>query len=303
MTENDFSQSELTTLDVCGRKWFWQYGQKLKKRGMFNWFFEVGGALHNFLEDHYKNGFRRNCKLQTFSPVIGPDVMITPKFNAEKLLWEKCFTAYCEMYIKFWGSEPFEIVGTEQVVSRTFDGINFRGKIDLKIRNRNCIGMMDHKTTHPLFVVENEADLHTRFQFLFYFWLAGIEEGEFTINQIVKPNKRIGKKESELDFAVRCRDDIYDKPEEYFKRVVTYYTNEEMKRFEEKVLLPKVEKLKRILGGKIEDAFIWSDMAMGSCTHYNTPCPFMSLCFENEALATIDFEPKSSKHEELEVEE
>lgn len=298
MTENDFSQSELVTLNQCPQKWFWQYGKQLKRRGMFNWNFEIGTAFHTFLEVHYK---KLDCKIQTiFNPEIGVDVLRTAQFEKQFEFWKVVFPVMTRSYLRKYPREDFEVHTVEEIHSRTFMDINFRGKFDVRgMHNRHQM-VLDHKSTSSL---EPQGDkLHHKFQFLFYFWLSEIPEGEFIVNYIKKPAQRMGKKETDLDFTIRVRDEIADNPDDYFAREIVYFTAEEMQKFEKYVMIPKVAKLKMLLAAKPENAFIWTDRTLESCYNYNTPCPFIPLCFEDEALATIEYEPKTSKHEELETE-
>lgn len=298
MTQNDFSQSELVALNSCGQKWFWQYGKQLKRRGMFNWNFEVGIAFHNFLEGHYKGN--QDCKLQTFSPEIGVDVLRTVTFEKQFLFWQTIFPVMARAYLKKYPRENFEITAVEDIHTRIFQDIVFRGKLDIQgMHNRHRM-VMDHKSTSTL-VPQGDA-LHHKFQFLFYFWLSEIPEGEFIVNYIKKPQQRQGKRESYLDFTIRVRDEITDDIDSYFAREVVYFTKDEMERFEHYAILPHVQKLKRILAARPEDSFIWHGRTFESCYNYNTPCAFIPLCFEDEALAEIDYESKTSKHEELESE-
>lgn len=300
MTQNDFSQSELVTHAACHRKWYWQYGQTIKRRGMFNWIFEVGTAFHSFAEAYYKDDQAAICKATNFSPVVGPDVLRTGKWQSQFEFWKIVFPTLCRTYAKRYplDQEPFEVLGVEEVVTREFMGIHFRGKLDIRLMNRHgMMGMMDHKTASSIDPIGDA--MHTKFQFLFYFWLCGLTEGEFTVDWVKKPALRLKKTESEVDFAIRCRDDISDNPDNYFARETVYYTKEEMQQFEKTVLLPKVKSMTRILGGMEADNFLWTDKNLDNCHAYKTPCAFMPLCFEDEALATIDFVKKEAKHEEL----
>ena len=270
----------------------------LKRIGMWNWNFVVGNELHTFLEHHYKKTLKPEHSI--FNPEVSNDVLRTPVFIEKREFWQLVFPTYCQLYHQIYPSEQFSVEGVEMVQCRTYRGINFTGKIDLCGRKKNAPMIADNKSTSNLDILGDK--LHQNFQFLFYFWLSGLEEGEFMVNRIKKPAQRQGKKESSHDFAYRCVDEIKAEPEKYFAREWTYFTKEEMQKFEQSILDPKVSKLLRILEGKPEDSFIWQDKALGACNNYNTSCPFMPLCFDDEALATVEYEQKSSKHEELEVE-
>jgi len=301
LTTNEFSQSEITTLDACGRKWFWQYGQRLKRIGMWNWNFVVGNELHTFLENFYKKSLLPTHSV--FNPKVGEDVLRTADFLSKREFWEIVFPAYCTVYKQLYPSEPFEIApdGVEVLACREYRGINFKGKIDLRGTHKKNAFISDHKSTGKLEVLGDQ--LHQRFQFPFYFWLSGIEEGEFMVNRIKKPAQRQGKKETTREFAQRVAHEILDSPIDYFAREWTYFSKEEMVKFQTEILDPKVNQLLRILDGKHEDSFIWTNKVGGNCYTYNSPCPFLSLCYDDEALASVEYEQKTSKHEELEVEE
>lgn len=300
MTPNDFSQSELVTLSLCPRKWFWQYGNCLKRRGMWNWNFVVGTEFHTFLETFYK-GLPFD-KVGQFNPKVDLDVLKTGKWTEQFTFWRIVFPALVEAYVKTYPREYMKIdpQDVENIQIREFEGIIFRGKIDVRGTRSNVPVIMDHKTCSSL--IEQGDKLNQRFQFLFYFWLSGLTDGEFIVNWIKKPSQRQGKKETATEFACRVRAEILESPGDYFKRESVYFSKAQIKHFEEKVLLPKIKKLKLLLEPSKDTNFLFSEMNLEACHSYNSPCPFIPLCFEDEALATVDFVKKTSKHEELESE-
>ena len=265
---------------------------------MFNWFFEVGNAWHSFMEARYSHQ-DHDCILQThnFNPKLGPDTLRDGRFEIQLEYWQQVFPVLCRMYEAKYRTEAIAPTAVEQVVTRTFMGVNFRGKIDLMIGGTET---WDHKTASN---IDPQGDkLKQKFQFVFYKWLRGNGGGAFTVNMLKKPAQRMGKKETESEFACRVAGEIVGKPDEYFARETTHFSDDEIQQFESSVMVPIAQKLQRLLGGNDSDEFLWTQKTYECCNIFNTPCPFMPLCFEDEALKDIYFERKTSKHEELEAE-
>lgn len=307
--ENRFSQSELVTHASCVRKWYYSYVALLKPKTL-NWAFVVGNEVHRFMEQLY----RGEESPMEFNPTFDDGVLRDDKFERNFEFWSIVFPTLMEQYflrVYLPDKNKLIIQDVESVIEKEYRGLIFQGKKDIG----GCIGnnqfMMDHKTTSRIDTMPEKLD--QRFQFLFYFWLSGLGNGKFIVNQIKKPALRLKVGESNIEFAIRCKEDIIAKPAGYFGRLEVNYSAEQIHHFERNVLDPKIDRIHAIIGaeGDPDLSFLWREMNLDNCYNYNSPCPFLPMCFPesglsddemDENLIGIYYDRKTSKHEELEIE-
>lgn len=326
LASEGWTQSEITTLDDCGEKWFYRYHELLRKKNSFSWPLIVGSAFHATLEQMYATAGKR----WTVPSLVYPEgTILSPTQATEEIYWnhvlEAMTTAYAQHYAQDF--ENFVIEEIEEIVEVEYMGFKFTGMIDLRFRPVAHDGawIMDHKTTSRLNLTVT-AGWDFRFQFMFYLWLKWkqmehINETSHTtkalrgyyINGVKKPELRLGKKETVEGFAERCRQDMLFEPQKYFYREKLIMTADAMRNFEEKVLAPKITRLQmltntldgndrlaqysRFLAGTVAH-----NLNTDACQRYGKPCEFLELCrYGSDQL--FGYEQRSRKHEELEAEE
>lgn len=304
-----FTQSELTCMDDCGKKWFWRYHEQLTRRGSFHWSLVIGDAVHKTLEQMYATK-GETWEVKPFRYPSG--VILDPSDSAKEKLWyvivDAMMTAYSQHYYRDF--EEWEIEKIEETVEVEFMGFKFKGKIDLRYRNigSRLDWITDHKTTFRL-GPDITAMWEFKFQFMFYLWLmwkSGRDDlNGYQINAIRRPELRLGKTEGFPEFGERIRQDMVHEPQKYFYRNAIKFDVDMLRHFENRVLLPKVERLVLLSGDAYKynaASAIAHNMNTDACYRYGKPCEFLALCMQAPEDFLHEYDKRSSKHEELEGE-
>jgi hypothetical protein len=128
---------------------------------------------------------------------------------------------------------------------------------------------------------------------------------KFTVNGLKKPELRIGKTESIETFVSRIRQDMIQTPEKYFKRIPMDRIAGSMEHFEERVLRPKLNRI-RLLTEASTSGIVLESLARnqntGNCVKYGSTCQFMPICQHGFKLEGFQYTRREHKHEELETE-
>ena len=304
-----FTQSEITLMDDCGKKWWYRYHELLRKKGDFSWALIVGSAFHGALEQMYAT---RGERWATPSLVYPTGTLLSPAQQEKELYWVHVLPAMCTAYSQYYAHdfETFVVEEIEEKVEVEFQGFVFRGMIDLRFRPIAKDGqwIMDHKTTSRL-DTGTTAGWDFRFQFMFYLWLKWKQGKQplrgYYVNGVKKPELKLKKTESLEEFAERVRADMVFEPQKYFYREKLIMTSHAMQHFEDEVLAPKVERLLMLTGQGGYDphaaATVAHNMNTSHCQMYNMPCEFLELCRHGKDQL-FNYEHREHKHEELEAE-
>ena len=301
-----FTQSEMTTMDNCSQKWYWQYVELLNKTGSFSWALLYGSALHATLEQIYKT------KGERWSPEplkIPEDVTLTLAQEAEKEYYELLVGVQAKRYVQYWKDDfaMLQVKHIEEVLDIEFEGIRLKGMIDMIVQMPSGkLWIFDHKTTSRL-DPNTVMGWDYRFQFMFYLWLAmkkwpDLEFCGFTINAIKKPALRQGKTESTATFLSRIEMDMVSEPDKYFYRDNLPLTKEAMLHFETFILKPKLNRIRLLTSDSTSDIIkevLVHNPNTDACLHYNKPCAFLPLCRRGWDLEGFQYEARETKHTEL----
>jgi hypothetical protein len=309
-----FTQSELSVLANCPRKWYWQYNHRLLKNGSFSWPLLVGSVIHSSLEQMYRT---RGTDWSCDDIVLPRGVVLNSDGEAKKMYWEAlCRTmtrAYFHFYKAEWESLVYEPADVEVDAEFEFQGILLRAKLDLIFRSSaksTGIWVRDHKTSGRI-GPDAIAGWEFRFQFMFYAWMLWkIRPNDnvrgYEINAIKKPQLRIKKDESVETFCTRVYNDmLFDRPHEYFYRDRLILTRDALQHFEDDVLIHKIRRLKIIFGqnAPVELRQILAmDMNTDHCVNFGSVCPYLCLCKEGYEPNAYQFYQKAVKHSELDAE-
>lgn len=283
-----FTQSEIGVWDNCAEKWYLSYNHALRKRGGFEWYFIYGDGVHATLEHWYKTGEEKIATLQLPKDVVS-DAAIA--YELEK--WQGILQVQMERYFQHYARDldiwtPWAV---EETVMVEFEGIKFTGKIDLGYCIDGLKGnvLADNKT----YGMEDTVGWQFRFQFMFYIWLVqkATERkiNSFMVNGIKKPALRQGKEESLPSFLVRIKADMIQEPDKYFVRTPLHMIKHSMEHFEERVLRPKVERIKLLTQATTSDSIIESlvrNQNTHHCVNFGSACEFLPICqhgFKREA--------------------
>lgn len=299
-----FTQSEISTHDDCAEKWYLGYNHLLRKRGSWADYFVYGDAIHETLKHYYSTGEEQIATLQ-----LPDDVIVTGEVAAKLEYMQAIVNVMMERYFHFYKDDLkiMEISLCEEVVEFEFEGLKLLARIDLLFQT---IGdptyiLSDHKSS-----AREEsysfAGYQFRFQFMFYFWIVQkayeIQIDKFLVNHIKKPALRQGKNESLQAFIARVRADMVQVPEKYFQRTWLPMIKGSMEHFEQRVLRPKIERLKLLTQATTPASIvevIARNQNTGACTQYGHCCPFMQICQDGFKRAGHQYVTRENKHEEL----
>ena len=303
------TQSEISTFGDCAQKWNWRYNNRLEATGSFAFYFMVGHAFHEFLEQFYATKGKR-CNVATLQFEEG---VISSADDLLKLeYWNHVLPAMLKAYAIYYKNdfEKWEILQIEEEVSVEYRGFRLRGKIDLRHREADGEYIDDHKTSASL-KKEVVAGWDFRFQFMFYLWLKWIQNPKtkirgYYINAVKKPELRVKKNESIPEFAQRVFEDMVSEPDKYFYREKFPITKGALQHFQNRVVDPRLTLIEVAADPttpkKLAEA-IMTNKNTSECQKYTgAPCPFIHLCrygySENSHLYTV----REQKHKELEEE-
>jgi len=296
-----FTQSEICTWDDCAEKWYLGYNHNLEIKGGFEWHFVYGDAVHETLENFYKFGTEEVAALQ-----FPEGTLLTSAQEYERDMWQGILEVQMERYFHRYQDdlEVFSPWVVEKEVEVEFEGVKLRGKIDLgyDVDGGETNILSDHKT----YGVEDYEGWNFRFQFMFYIWLAqkafNRKVRKFIVNGIKKPQLRQGKKESLPTFVTRIRQAHIQEPEKYFVRHTLPTIKQSMEHFEERVLRPKLERIKLLTQEGTSDIVIESlvrNQNTNNCVKYGRACEFLPICKHGYKSPSQFYTQRPNKHREL----
>lgn len=305
-----WTQSELSTLDQCGYKWYLQYNQRLYLPGGYSFALMFGTAWHSAMEQMYRTKFKRWSV-----PVLAFPEDATPKQEEEAELeyWqtvlEAMLTGYTTHYqddAKFFdlSEGKVEYVADVDIV---FDNqkIRLKGKLDMMGIYQLKVFMMDHKTTSLL----NATVLRGwdfKFQFMFYVWLAYKLKliknlRRFFVNAVKKPQIRQKQAESLDQFSNRLIADMRERPETYFFRQQLIMSANSIEHFEKTVLEPKLIKIALLQNPSTPlqtKQMIAFNRNTDACHSWGRTCQFFNICEHGLKNEIENFKQRETKHQE-----
>lgn len=296
-----FTQSEIGTWDDCAEKWYLGYNHRLERKGGFEWHFVYGDAVHEALAHFYRTG-----EMQVASLQFPEGVILTSKQEYERDMWQAILEVQLERYAIHYADdlEVFSPWAVEELIEFEFEGVLLRGKIDLgyDLDGLETDILSDHKT----YGLDDYEGWNFRFQFMFYIWL--VQKAlkrkikKFVVNGIRKPQLRQGKNESLASFAVRIKQAHIQEPLKYFTRHNLPMIKNSMEHFEERVLRPKLERIKALTQGKTPAIIIESlvrNQNTHTCVRYGQTCEFLPICKHGYQRDGHFYTQRQDKHVEL----
>lgn len=299
-----FTQSEFSDMS-CMQRWNWRYNQLLVKPGDIQFPFSVGTIFHDAMEQFYvTKGMRVNVATLQFRETDVPSLVDIQK----REYWNFVLPAMVDAYMIHYKTDPvlWDVLHVEKELDIMYRGYRLRGKIDLKIKQKNGIWIVDHKTMSRL-NKDVVAGWDFRFQFMFYIWLLSKVDPDkiqgFIVNGVKKPELRVKQSESIQGFAARVREDMIIEPDKYFHRDEYLVNKGALAHFEAHVVDPKITKLQFIVdnpGHPLAVALL-RDKNTSECQKWGgAPCPYIDLCRYGKDQMGHLFTAKERKHEELE---
>lgn len=302
-----FTQSEFSEMS-CFQRWNFRYNQLLVKPGNVHFPFTVGSIWHDAQEQFYKTkGMRVNVATLQFREHEIPSLVDLQKRD----YWNHVLPAMMEAYMIYYKTDPvlWEILHIERELDVMYRGFRLRGKIDLKIKLKNGLWIVDHKTMSRL-NKDQIAGWDFRFQFMFYIWLLSMVDSDklngYIVNGVKKPELRVKQNESLPSFAQRVKEDMIANPDKYYYREEYPISKGALEHFRTQVVDPKLDRLQFIIdnpGHPLANALM-IDKNTGECQKWGgAPCDYIDICrFGKDKMGHL-FTNKPAKHEELEQDE
>lgn len=299
-----FTQSEFSEMS-CFQRWNLRYNQLLQKPGIIQFPFSVGTVFHDAMEQFYKTkGMRVNVATLQFQEHDVPSLTDIQK----REYWNHVLPAMVDAYMIYYKTDPvlWDIIHIERELDVMYRGFRLRGKIDLKIRQKNGIWIVDHKTAGRL-NKDVVAGWDFRFQFMFYIWLMSKVDPDklqgYIVNLAKKPELRVKQNESIQQFAARVREDMIQNPDKYFFREEYLISKGALQHFETAVVDPKLTKLQYIIDHPKDplSTALMRDKNTSECQKWGgAPCQFIDICRHGMEKMRHLYTEKPQKHEELE---
>lgn len=163
----------------------------------------------------------------------------------------------CEIlktYVRKWGREPFEVIGTEISFALEFDGFTYIGRIDLIKKEDGRISPKDHKST-TRFGQIFEQQFKVSHQMTGYMYAIGTILGEDVMDGEIN--------------AIRVTTNI---TEDSFIRMTTTRTPEDFDEWKQQTQEVFLEIM------RFRERGFWPKRAPFACSAYNRTCEYYDLC-------------------------
>ena len=173
------SNSEMSTIQDCRRRWYLSYHLGMTKRTTSPTGLDrLGTRVHTALELHYGSGLTDPQTLQVLKLIY--DDAITEcqaasdedgisKLHKEHDLALVMIRGYLDWINETGADEDVEVISAEHdvIVPSQVTDVRFRAKLDMKIRRRSdgAIMFMDHKTTGSFDMIQQTLFLNSQARF------------------------------------------------------------------------------------------------------------------------------------------
>jgi hypothetical protein len=213
-----------------------------------------------------------------------------------------------DAYAIYYKADPitWDIVHVERELDVMYRGFRLRGKIDLKVKQKNGLWIVDHKTMSRL-NRDVVAGWDFRFQFMFYIWLMSMIDKDkiegYIVNGVKKPELRVKQNETIQGFAARVREDMIANPDKYFYREEYPITKGALEHFRLEVVDPYLDKLQFIIDNPTNPLAnsLMREKNTSECQKWGgAPCPYIDACRHGLEKMRFLYTTKPQKHEELE---
>ncbi len=307
-TVNDgVTQSELSMKDECSLKWNFRYNNRLNKADYFDWNLFVGASWHEFQQIWRESkGVCDVTKLIIPANVNFNRAIRNSEFEEELEYWTYVLPAYQEAYALLYKEEAkHEWLLVEKELTAEWEGFKVRGKIDLMSESPRFI--RDFKTTSSAWLTSPDG-WHFKLQFMLYCWLVwksypewAAKPFQFQLDMMQKPGLKQTKADATLAGHIRrvVADVKARAADFYLKRTPHQIFPENIKRFEETVLTPKLRALALVQDNPEETLPLITNPNTNACNAYGKRCEFYDICDKGWDYGKHFFLQRDQKHEEL----
>ena len=299
-----FTQSELSLMDECMKKWNLRYNNLLRPKGQFNWYHYVGNAWHTFQQLWREKKGDYDLDKGVFS-AIPKDTDRSGDFDKWIEYWAAVIPAYQREYAKMYAEEAaHDWLIVEKELSFEYLGFLIRGKIDLASAKPKFI--RDFKSTTSAWLISPNG-WHFKLQFMTYCWLMAKNypdwakgQFQFQLDIMQKPGLKQTKADTTWQGHIRrVVADVKERPEYYLTRSSALVTPESIQRFEDEVMTPKVQRLALCRDNPEETVALLMNPNTNACNNFGNQCEFFEICDKGLKAGQFFFEKRPTKHEEL----
>jgi hypothetical protein len=302
--DEGFTQSELSLMDECAKKWNLRYNNLLTRAGEFAWPHYIGGAWHKFQELWRVTKGEYDLDKAIF-PIIPKGIDRSGDFDKWIEYWNAVMPAYQREYAKMYPEEAkheWEVI--EEEIDTEFLGYRLRGKIDLASAKPKFI--RDFKTTVSAWLISPNG-WHFKLQFMFYCWLMAKtkknwHKTQFQFQQDIMQKPGLKQTKADVTWAGHIRrvvGDVKERPEFYLTRGSALITPEAIARFEHEVLTPKIQRIALAYDNPNEAVSILSNPNTNACNAFGNQCEFFEICEKGFDAGKFLFMHRDTKHSEL----
>ena len=286
------SISQIREFLTCEQRYDYRYNQMLSPR-IYQRALEFGSIGHKFLEEHYvalKNKQElsitetlEKIKIDRVSQEM--DAFTLQKFETDLFMAYGMFQAYTQFYKS--DTDKWEIILAEDMLQlpEKINGLTFRGKPDLIVRERNSgfVWVIDHKfmaqvSEGLIKKLPMDHQVHAYMQMTRH-WLDSTDRKDWPIrgviyNVVKKSQKRLKQKQTLPEFQQELHDTYLETPDEYFLRQHVIVTDHHIRYFN-----TFMNQVTKDMAVRQEDKQYKRNIY--ACDNYGE-CPFMDLCLNGE---------------------
>ena len=290
--EGTVSISQIREFLSCEQRYDYRYNQLLSPR-IYQRALEFGSIGHKFLEEHYK-ALKAGTQLSIVETLEKikidriaeeMDAFTLQKFETDLFMAYGMFQAYTNYYKA--DTEKWDILLAEDMLSlpEKINGLNFRGKPDLIVRERNSgfVWVIDHKfmsavTEGLIKKLPMDHQVHAYIQMTRH-WLNETNRKDWPIrgviyNVVKKSQKRLKVKQTLPEFQKELHDTYLETPDEFFLRQHVIVTEHHVRHFDT-FMKQVTSDMARRQDDKQYKRNIYA------CDNYGE-CPFLDLCLTGE---------------------
>jgi hypothetical protein len=288
------SPSMRRTFMACPKKFDWQFNHKLVPRA-YNRAFGFGSMGHRLLEAYYRHGIDAigatvdAIRLEWVEKQL--DSYVLQMAETDLFALQGMIVGYLQNYHDT--DSNWEIIGLEERYQSDSFGLYMQdGKPDIVIRDKNGhIWVGDHKFYSRLsesfvrtLTFDDQVNSYAKLVSEFLGPVRGI-----LYNVVLKPTKRLKKKQTLSEFQREIALDYQKDPEKYFKREWVVLGSKHREAFEKNVL-----HVERTIHRSYEDDFFTKNP--NECFSRGQ-CPYLELCVSGESAKHL-YEIKKDYKEE-----
>jgi hypothetical protein len=270
----EISNNSTSIFKSCQKKYYWKYIKGLspyKKSSSLT----LGSIIHSAF-DMYYNGFSDEEVVRYIKQTSDEEISKASPDTAEDLVVMKYTLLGMWLYYPKDLSVFMDIKPEIEIHMNFIDGVTIILKADGLVTKDGRVWIRELKTSSMDFnqfekrcQSSNQASLYT-----YVLKHEGHPVQGIMFDYIKKPLLRKNVKEDKDQFGYRIMMDYKARPDFYFKRHMSYRSDETLSLFERDLVSTTEDILRRCEDGN------WYRNT-DSCWNFNSPCPYLPICFQD----------------------